>query len=67
MGYKLINREHVIEALKNKETVKVAILENSDGGSMPTQVILAEMLPFNELMLAIENENAFFFEKYEKE
>lgn len=63
MAYKMINREHVIEALKSKEVVKVAILEDNKGGFMTRQVIPAEMLQFNELVLAIENENAFFFVK----
>ncbi|WP_302327799.1 hypothetical protein [Enterocloster lavalensis] len=67
MAYKMINREHVIEALKSKEVVKVAILEDNKGGFTTRQVIPAEMLPFNELMLAIENENAFFFVKSEED
>ena len=67
MAYKMINREHVIEALKSKEVVKVAILEDNKGGFTTRQVIPAEMLQFNELMLAIENENAFFFVKYKED
>lgn len=67
MAYKMINREHVIEALKSKEVVKVAILEDNKGGFTARQVIPAEMLPFNELMLAIKNENAFFFVKSEED
>lgn len=67
MAYKTIKREHVIEALVSKEVVKVAILEENKGGFTTRQVIPAEMLPFNELMLAIENENAFFFVKSEED
>ena len=48
MAYKMINREHVIEALKSKEVVKVAILEDNKGGFTTRQIIPAEMLQFNE-------------------